>query len=212
MSPKRQVESSKRAAGNARKAAAAAAKVDAENSRKAALEGREWEKGTKDTAKKEATEAKRRDAAARKAAAAAALAEEEAALPSKPKPTKTGPAKRTRGIDAALGSLNASNIDDALDALTLATGAEKGTIDRHPEKRYKAAYAAYEERRLPEVREEHKGLRLGQMKELIRKEFEKSEENPFNHVGNVSYNAPKPEIALAKKTEMEKIEARLGGE
>ena len=110
-----------------------------------------------------------------------------------------------------MGSLNASNVDDALDALTLATGTDKGTVDRHPERRYKAAYAAYEERRLPEVREEHKGLRLGQMKELIKKEFEKSEENPFNQVSNVRYDATKDEIALAKKVEMEKIEARLGG-
>ncbi|PUU79982.1 hypothetical protein B9Z19DRAFT_1124404 [Tuber borchii] len=209
--PKKQVESSKKAAGNARKAAAAASKADAENSRKAAEEAQEWEKGAKSNAKKEAAEAKKRDAATKKAAAAAALAEEEAALPSKPKATKAGPAKRTKGIDSALGSLNASNVDDALDALTLATGADKGTIDRHPERRYKAAYAAYEERRLPEVREEHKGLRLGQMKELIKKEFEKSEENPFNQVSNVRYDATKDEIALAKKVEMEKIEARLGG-
>ncbi|CUS08594.1 unnamed protein product [Tuber aestivum] len=211
MSPKRQVENSKKAAGNARKAAAAATKADAENSRKAALAAQEWEKGAKDNTKKDTAEAKKRDAAAKKAAAAAALAEEEAALPSKPQATKTGPVKRTRGISPAFGSLNASNIDDALDALTLATGSEKGTVDRHPEKRYKAAYAAYEERRLPEVREEYKGLRLGQMKELVRKEFEKSEENPFNQVGNVPYNATKGDIALAKQTEMEMIETRLGG-
>jgi len=49
------------------------------------------------------------------------------------------------------------------------------------------------------------------MKELIKKEFEKSEENPFNQVGNVRYDATKDEIALAKKAEMEKIESRLGG-
>ncbi|RPA92694.1 DUF1014-domain-containing protein [Choiromyces venosus 120613-1] len=210
MPPKRG-ENTRKVAGNAKKAAAAAAKADAENARKAAEEAQEWDKGAKSNAKKEAAEAKKRDAAAKKAAAAAALAEEEAALPSKPKPMKTGPAKRTRGIDSALGSLSASNVDDALDALTLATGADKSTIDRHPEKRFKAAYAVYEERRLPEVREEHKGLRLGQMKELIKKEFEKSEENPFNQVGNVHYNATRDEIALAKKAEMDKIEARLGG-
>ncbi|RPA92693.1 DUF1014-domain-containing protein [Choiromyces venosus 120613-1] len=181
------------------------------NAKKAAEEAEEWDKGVKSNAKKEAAEAKKRNAAAKKAAAAAALAEEEAALPSKPKPMKTGPAERTGVIDSALGSLSVSNVDDALDALTLATGAGKNTIDKHPERRLKAAHAAYEERRLPEVREEHKGLRRGSMKQLIWKEFKKSEENPFNRVGKVRYNTTKDEIALAKKAEMDKIEARLGG-
>lgn len=85
-------------------------------------------------------------------------------------------------------------------------------MDRHPERRFKAAYAAYEERRLPELREEHKGLRLGQMKELIKKEFEKSPENPFNQAGIISYDATRDEIEAKKIEEHEKVEARLAGE
>lgn len=85
-------------------------------------------------------------------------------------------------------------------------------MDRHPERRFKAAYAAYEERRLPELREEHKGLRLGQMKELIKKEFEKSPENPFNQTGIISYDATRDEIATKKKEEQVRLEARLVGE
>lgn len=85
----------------------------------------------------------------------------------------------------------------------------KTAVDRHPERRFKAAYAAYEERRLPELREEHKGLRLGQMKELIKKEFEKSPENPFNQTGVISYDATRDEIEAKKKQEHEKVEARL---
>lgn len=85
-------------------------------------------------------------------------------------------------------------------------------MDRHPERRFKAAYAAYEERRLPELREEHKGLRLGQMKELIKKEFEKSPENPFNQAGIISYDATKDEIEAKKMEEHDKVEARLAGE
>lgn len=164
---------------------------------------------------REAAEAKKREAAARKAAAAAALAEEEASLPSKPKTKSKAPEKRTRagggGVDGALASLNASGIDDALDALSLTTDAAKVGVDRHPERRFKAAYAAYEERRLPEVREEHKGLRLNQMKELIRKEFEKSPENPFNQTGIVGYDATKEEIEEARRKEKERIEERLAG-
>lgn len=110
-----------------------------------------------------------------------------------------------------MASLNASGIDDALDALSLTTDAAKVGVDRHPERRFKAAYAAYEERRLPEVREEHKGLRLNQMKELIRKEFEKSPENPFNQTGIVGYDATKEEIEEARRKEKERIEERLAG-
>ena len=76
-------------------------------------------------------------------------------------------------------ALSASNIDDALDALSLTTGgtdAERKAvagIDRHPERRQKAALAAFEDRRLPELRKEHPGLRLQQYKDLIFKEFQK---------------------------------------
>lgn len=76
-------------------------------------------------------------------------------------------------------ALSASNIDDALDALTLTTGgadAERKAvagIDRHPERRQKAALAAFEDKRLPQLRQEHPGLRLQQYKDLIYKEFQK---------------------------------------
>lgn len=96
--------------------------------------------------------------------------------------------------------------------MALASDTSKGSVDRHPERRFKAAYAAYEERRLPEIREEHKGLRLGQMKEIIKKEFEKSPENPFNQTGVVNYDATREEIEAKKREEREKIEARLATE
>ena len=76
-------------------------------------------------------------------------------------------------------ALTASNIDDALDALSLTavgTDAERKSvagIDRHPERRQKAALAAFEDRRLPQLRQEHPGLRLQQYKDLIYKEFQK---------------------------------------
>lgn len=76
-------------------------------------------------------------------------------------------------------ALTATNIDDALDALSLTQGGEGeerkalAGIDRHPERRQKAALAAFEDRRLPELREEHPGLRLQQYKDIIYKEFQK---------------------------------------
>ena len=75
--------------------------------------------------------------------------------------------------------LSASNIDDALDALSLTRdgqGEERKAvagIDRHPERRQKAALAAFEDKRLPELKSEHPGLRLQQYKDLIYKEFQK---------------------------------------
>lgn len=54
--------------------------------------------------------------------------------------------------------------------------------DKHPEKRMKAAYTAYEERRLKELKLENPSLRLSQLKQMIFKEWQKSPENPLNKV------------------------------
>jgi beta-phosphoglucomutase-like phosphatase (HAD superfamily) len=82
-------------------------------------------------------------------------------------------------------------------------------VDRHPERRVKAAYAAFEARRLPELEAEHAGLRRQQRIELVRKEFARSAENPFNQVV-ASYDASQDEVRGLKAAEREKIEARLG--
>jgi hypothetical protein len=88
------------------------------------------------------------------------------------------------------------------------TSKDSSKVDRHPERRFKAAYAAYEARRMPEMEEEHPGLRRQQRIELIRKEFEKSEENPFNQV-HVAHDATREEIAALRDQERKKTEARL---
>jgi len=54
------------------------------------------------------------------------------------------------------------------------------TLDQHPEKRMKAAYLAYEERRMPEVKAENPNLRLSQLKQIIKKDWNKAPENPLN--------------------------------
>lgn len=150
------------------------------------------------------------------------LKAEEDALPSKPlNKAKRGAEKiaerKTRGLDSFLSeqdnkgpSLNVTGIDNALDALSLtqASSGNKNDIERHPERRYKAAYAAYEERRLPEIKEEHPGLRLNQYKELIHKEFEKSPENPFNQA-SVSYNASKKDVKDKQFEIRHSVEKRL---
>ncbi|KAL4909845.1 hypothetical protein BDW74DRAFT_143856 [Aspergillus multicolor] len=212
-------ENSKKAAGNARKAEAAANKKAAEDQKRAAEEDKQWSKGAKSSAKKEDAEAKKAEAARKKAERDAMLAAEEASQPSKPKNNKSAakknaaPSRGTLNLDqlddtpSKAGALNASGIDNALDALSL-TGKDSSKIDRHPERRYKAAYAAFEARRLPEIEAENPGLRRNQRVDLCKKEFDKSDENPFNQV-HVAFDATRDEVAAAREAERKKTEARL---
>lgn len=73
----------------------------------------------------------------------------------------------------------------------------------------KAAYAAFEARRLPEIEAENPGLRKNQRVALCRKEFERSEENPFNQV-HAGYDASRDQVREMKVKEREKVENRLG--
>lgn len=115
------------------------------------------------------------------------------------------------GDDSKPSALNASGIDNALDALTLTSGGDDGKVDRHPERRFPAALAKYEERRLAEMKADGSGvgLREQQKKQRIRKEFEKSPENPFNQV-TAAYNATRDDLTNIKNAEKAKIDARLG--
>ena len=108
---------------------------------------------------------------------------------------------------SAAATLNASGIDNALDALSL-TGGSQDKVDRHPERRFPAAFKAYEERRLEEMKDE-KGLRRQQKIDLIRREFEKHPDNPFNQV-NASYNSTREELREIRDSEKKKFAARLG--
>ncbi|XP_018332290.1 coiled-coil domain-containing protein 124 [Agrilus planipennis] len=69
----------------------------------------------------------------------------------------------------------ARTIDEAIKVL-----GGKDDADKHPEKRMKAAYNAFEERRLKELKDENPTLRLSQLKQLVFKEWQKSPENPLN--------------------------------
>ena len=54
------------------------------------------------------------------------------------------------------------------------------TVDRHPERRMKAAFAAFEERNLPILKNENPNMRLSQLKQQLRKDWLRSPENPMN--------------------------------
>ena len=222
-------ENTKKVAGNAKKAEAAAQKAAAADRASEQREAEKWDQGAKDSSKKASAAQKAADQAAKKAERDALLAEEEKNQPNKPKGAgKKTAEKKNVGRPGTLDlgqlddtptptggdqmkTINASGIDNALDALTLTgSSANDMKLDRHPERRFAAAYKAYEERRLPEIKAEHPGLRRNQQIEVVKKEFERSEENPFNQQGNVRYDASKEELADAKRQHRDGIEKRLG--
>lgn len=144
-------------------------------------------------------------------------------MPSKPKDAgKKTAAKKlsaapSRGLDlnqldgdepTKTSALSATGIDNALDLLSITGSGQGDKIDRHPERRFKAAYTQYEERRLEEMKDE-KGLRRNQKIEQIRKEFEKSPDNPFNQDLAGRYDMSKEEMKEAKAEKNAATEARL---
>lgn len=217
-------ENSKKAAGNAKKAENASKKQQAAVQAAEMAEAAAWDEGSKKgNKKKEEEKFKKEEAARKKAERDLLLKAEEASMPTKPvKEKQRGAAKiaakRTGKIDDFLdwdsskGELSASGIDDALEALAL-TGRDAGVsnkdIDRHPERRVKAAFAAFEEKRTPELRKENPGLRLQQIKNLVFKEFQKSPENPMNQDTNVSYNASRVEVEEKKDSVRSKREKKF---
>ena len=54
------------------------------------------------------------------------------------------------------------------------------SVDKHPEKRMKAAYEDFENERLPQLKAENPSMRLSQLKQMLRKEWQKSPDNPLN--------------------------------
>ncbi|TNN16379.1 Coiled-coil domain-containing protein [Schistosoma japonicum] len=64
----------------------------------------------------------------------------------------------------------------------------EGDGDRHPEKRLKAAYQAFEERMMPHLKAENPSMRHSQLKQLLFKMFQTSPENPKSHQ-NACYNS-----------------------
>ncbi|XP_039984305.1 coiled-coil domain-containing protein 124 [Xiphias gladius] len=74
------------------------------------------------------------------------------------------------------GTVEARTIEDAI--AVLSTGPED--LDRHPERRMKAAFLAYEETNMPRLKKENPNMRLSQLKQQLKKEWMKSPENPLN--------------------------------
>ncbi|XP_070817691.1 coiled-coil domain-containing protein 124 [Chaetodon trifascialis] len=74
------------------------------------------------------------------------------------------------------GTVEARTIEDAIAALST----EPVDLDHHPERRMKAAFAAYEEANMPRLKKENPNMRLSQLKQQLKKEWMKAPENPLN--------------------------------
>lgn len=74
------------------------------------------------------------------------------------------------------GTVEARSIEDAI--AVLSTGPDD--TDHHPERRMKAAFAAYEEANMPRLKQENPNMRLSQLKQQLKKEWMKSPDNPLN--------------------------------
>lgn len=73
--------------------------------------------------------------------------------------------------------IEARTVEEAIAKMTVA---ENLPVDRHPEKRLKALFKAFEEAELPKLKEEKPGLTHTQYKDLIWKLWKKSPDNPLN--------------------------------
>ncbi|KAI9297165.1 DUF1014-domain-containing protein [Neoconidiobolus thromboides FSU 785] len=222
-------ENSKVTAAKEKKAAVKEEKAQKEKAVKDAAEDEYWSKGAKKGGKAEDKEAKKAREAAKKAELELLKKQEEEEI-SKIKVKKNNksagdkkPVKKdgsSSGMDGFLNQLNgkaeyqARNIDDAIDLLDTMNEGEQainiksGGIELHPERRAKAAYTQFEAKRLPILKEENKGLRLTQLKQLLWKEWQKSPENPFNQA-HLGYNASRQDkVDLVDQTRKD-IESRL---
>ncbi|XP_055544902.1 coiled-coil domain-containing protein 124 [Wyeomyia smithii] len=193
----------------ARERKAEAKKVEKEKAAKAA-EDALWADDDKQLAKKkkqkEDEDRKRAEQARKKAEAKALLEKELSSIQTAPKVSiqkitrsqiEAEVEKRNRAVEAINNppkavvpkvipleeNLNrvmadtevAQTIDQALAVLSVEDGE-----DRHPEKRMKAAYKAYEDEQLPIMKQEYPSLKLSQLKQMIFKNWQKSPQNPLN--------------------------------
>ncbi|KAM9329079.1 coiled-coil domain-containing protein 124 [Gastrophryne carolinensis] len=215
MPKKFQGENTKSAAARARKAEA---KAVADAKRQQALDDAYWQDDDKHVMRKgqrkEEKEKRRLDVLERKKESQRLLEEEDAKLKSK-QAKSVPPTKVTRAqIEETLqkeesqkavekpktiqempleenvnrrvlaeGEVEARSVEDAIAALSVAKD-----LDRHPERRMKAAYTAFEEQNMPRLKQENPNMRLSQLKQLLKKEWMKSPENPMNQ-RHTTYNA-----------------------
>ncbi|KAL1811629.1 uncharacterized protein LOC108227807 [Daucus carota subsp. sativus] len=177
---KREEEAEKRAEAAARKA---------EAKRLAEIEEKELEKAVKKTDKKanrvsipvpKVTEAELRKRREEEQAEMKKKAEED-----KRRSSRTAAEEEYESVVLVANTnrdesvIEARSVEDAIAKMSVV---ESLPVDKHPEKRLKAAFKAFEEAELPKVKAEKPGLTHTQYKDMIWKLWKKSPDNPLNKV------------------------------
>lgn len=78
----------------------------------------------------------------------------------------------------------ARTVEDAISVLSV----KEADAEKHPEKRMKASYKKFEEENLPILKQENPNMRMSQLRQMLKKDWMKSPENPMNQQF-VEYNA-----------------------
>ncbi len=128
-------------------------------------------------------------------------------------PTLNWSLSRSISDDGSLNSsteaFSASNIDDALMLLeSTNVSSSSMSVEKHPERRVKAAFAAYEAREFPILKAENPSLRHTQLMERLHKMWLKAPENPFNQL-HVAHNVTREEQAKVVQEDIDRNLNRL---
>ncbi|KAJ2312488.1 hypothetical protein IWW54_002055 [Coemansia sp. RSA 2705] len=115
---------------------------------------------------------------------------------------------QARNIDDAILLMDAVAIDDDAEGSTPSAARKPAQIDRHPERRFKAAFEAYKDTHFDRIKSENPGLRRQQIHDMLYKQFAKAPENPFNQV-HAAHNATQDAIDKIVMSEKQKLESRL---
>jgi len=84
---------------------------------------------------------------------------------------------------AADGSIQARSVDEAISVLSISNN-----TDKHPERRMKSSYKKFEEEYLPQLKADNPSMRISQLRQVLKKQWQKSPENPMNQ-HHLSYNS-----------------------
>lgn len=222
---------SKAEEGRARKAEAKEKEKQKARSEKEKLEEKKWAEGIKDESKIQQEEARRLEKLIKKQELKA-MEEKEAQELEKYKPSgnksKTNgnapePLFRSKSLNWTLSAssdagnssesiekFSASNLDDALLLLesTNISSTSINNVEKHPERRMKAAFAAFEAREMPIIRAENPSLKHSQLLERLHKLWKKSPDNPFNQL-HVAHNLSAQEQAEIIKADQDRQLDRL---
>ena len=222
---------SKAEEGRARKAEAKEKEKQKSRTEKEKIEEKKWAEGTKDESKRREEEAKRLEKLIKKQEKKE-IEEKEAqelskykssTVKSKSMSNAPEPLFRSKSVNWTLSAssdggnssesiekFSASNLDDALLLLESANISSNSlsNIEKHPERRMKAAFAAFEAREMPKLRQENPSLKHSQLLERLHKLWKKSPENPFNQL-HVAHNMTVGEQAQVIKADQDRNLDRL---